>query len=235
MQTVLTGTEDPDISKILLVEDEKDLGEEVQTWLARDGHVVEVVENGQTAIDVLRVTNFDLIILDVMLPGLDGFEVCRQFRARGGTTPLLMLTAQTSVDSREKGLDLGSDDYLCKPFALKELSARVRALLRRTTSGKTNTLTARNITLDSVTRTVTCAGAEVRLEPKEFALLEFFMRNPNHVFGSDALLSRVWASESDVVADTVRCYVKNLRKKLAAAEGPPLIVTIHGLGYRFYP
>ncbi len=194
---------------------------------------MEIVGNGQTAIDLLRVTEFDLIILDLLLPGLGGLELCKQFRASGGTTPILMLTAQTSIDSREKGLDLGADDYLCKPFALKELSARVRALLRRTTAAKTNVLVARNITLDLATRSVTSDGEAVHLEPKEFALLEFFMRNPNHVFASDVLLSRVWESDADIVPDTVRCYVKNLRKKLDQDEGPPLIATIHGLGYRF--
>jgi tetratricopeptide (TPR) repeat protein len=134
---------------------------------------------------------------------------------------------------RERGLDLGADDYLCKPFSLIELSARVRALLRRTTPSKTNTLTIRNITMDLVSRTVTCNGSEVHLEPREFALLEFFMRNPNHVFASDVLLSRVWQSDADIVPDSVRSYIKSLRKKLPVSGDEPLIATIHGLGYRF--
>lgn len=221
------------ISKIALIEDELDLAEEIQTWLARDKHVVEIITNGQTAIDVLRVKEFDLIILDLLLPGLSGFEVCKQFRDRGGITPLIMLTAQSSIENREKGLDLGADDYLCKPFDLKELSARVRALLRRTSNVKTNTVAVRNLTVDLVTRTVLCNGVEVHLEPKEYALLEFFIRNPNHVFAADVLLSRVWASDADVVPDSVRCYVKSLRKKLGSPDGAPLIATVHGLGYRF--
>lgn len=146
---------------------------------------------------------------------------------------MLMLTAQVSIESREKGLDLGADDYLCKPFDMKELSARVRALLRRTTNNKTTTLTARNISVDLVSHAVTCNGSEVHLEAKELALLEFFMRNPNHVFAADVLLRRVWESDADVVPDTVRCYIKNLRQKLPTHGGSPLIATIHGLGYRF--
>src|SRR5690606_18148596 len=158
------------MSKILLVEDESDLAVEVREWLSREKHIVEVVNNGQVASDTLRVTDYDLIILDWQLPGLSGIEVCKTYRSKGGGTPILMLTARTTIDDRETGLDSGADDYLCKPFSLKELSARVRALLRRTSANKSNELVTKDVVLDPQARVVTKAGSAVHLEPKEFAL-----------------------------------------------------------------
>lgn len=220
------------MSKVLLVEDEPDLAKQIKDWLAREHHLVELVDNGQVAADVLRVTQFDLIILDWQLPGLAGIDICKQYRNRGGRTPVLMLTARTAVDDREQGLDAGADDYLCKPFALKELSARIRALLRRASGSGGNTLHCRNIVLDPGARKVTRNGAEVHLEPKEFALLEFLMRNPNVVFSSDALLTRVWESDTAASPDAIRTYVRGLRRKLDDGDTGSIITTVHGLGYR---
>lgn len=217
------------MGKLLLVEDELDLSNQIRDWLQRDHHAVEVIDNGQMASDMLRVTQYDLIILDWQLPGLTGIEVCRQFRSRGGKTPVLMLTARNTVDDREKGLDTGADDYLCKPFHLKELSARVRALIRRAAGATANVLQAGPIQLDPSARRLTKDGVEVHLEPREFALLEFLMRNPNVVFNADALVTRVWESDTEISPDSVRTYIKALRKKLDQKE---LITTLHGLGYR---
>ena len=221
------------ISKIFLVEDEIDLASEIQQWLARDNYIVETESNGQMASNTLRVTEFDLIILDWQLPGLSGVEILREYRSRGGKAPVMMLTAKGTIDDREQGLDSGADDYLCKPFALKELSARVRALIRRASSSKTNMLEAHDIVLDPTSRKVTKAGNTVHLEPKEFDLLEFFMRHPDTVFSADALLTRVWESDTTASPEAIRTYIRGLRKKVGDKDGPKLITTVHGLGYKF--
>jgi DNA-binding response OmpR family regulator len=217
------------MGKLLLVEDESDLSGQIRDWLEREHHTVEVIDNGQMAADTLRVMAYDLIILDWQLPGLTGIEVCKQFRGRGGKTPVLMLTARNAVDDRERGLDSGADDYLCKPFHLKELSARVRALIRRAAGATANVLTAGPVQLDPSARRITKDGVDVHLEPREFALLEFLMRNPNIVFNADALVTRVWETDTEISPDSVRTYIKALRKKLDHKE---LITTLHGLGYR---
>ncbi|MBX9696137.1 MAG: response regulator transcription factor [Cyanobacteria bacterium] len=206
---------------------------EVSEWLSREKYTVETAENGQMASTILRVSDFDVIILDWMLPGKSGVEICKEYRERGGKTPILMLTARTTIDDREHGLDAGADDYLCKPFALKELSARVRALLRRASNSTSNVLLIRNIALDPSARTVTRVGDEVHLEPREFALLEFFMRHPDTIFSADSLITRVWESDADVSIEAIRTYIRGLRKKVDSGDGKPLITTVHGVGYRF--
>ena len=221
------------MSKILLVEDELDLSNQIRDWLTRDHHMVEVADNGETAYHQLRVSKYDVIILDWQLPGLSGLDICKKYRALGGRSPVLMLTARSTVDDKEAGLDAGADDYLCKPFHLKELSARVRALIRRSSGGQAaNVLQLKDIALDPSARRVSKGLAEIRLEPKEFALLEFFLRNRNIVFSADALLDRVWESDTSVSPDSVRTYIKALRKKLDVASEPSIITTVHGLGYR---
>lgn len=221
------------MGKILVVEDEQDLAFQVRDWLSREHHLIEVVHNGRDALDRLRVYKYDAIILDWMLPGMAGVDVCKEFRSKQkGKTPILMLTARSGIDDKEEGLDSGADDYLPKPFQLRELSARVRALLRRASGATSNALSVRNIVVDPSARKVTRDGLEVRLEPKEFALLEFLVRNPNTVFSTEALITRVWESESLVSPDAIRTYVKGLRKKLDTEGQPSLIGTVHGVGYR---
>lgn len=222
------------MSKILLVEDELDLSNQIRDWLAREHHMVETQANGEMAYHQIRVSKYDLIILDWQLPGMSGLEICKQYRSIGGKSPVLMLTARSTIDDREMGLDAGADDYLCKPFHLKELSARVRALIRRSSSGAgaSSTLHLKDISLDPSARRVTRGGADVKLEPKEFALLEFLMRNRNIVFSADALLDRVWESDTSVSPDSIRTYIKGLRKKLDSSGEPSIITTVHGLGYR---
>lgn len=222
------------MSKILLVEDELDLSNQIRDWLTREHYLVETQENGEMAYHQLRVSKYDLIILDWQLPGMTGIEICKQYRSTGGKSPVLMLTARSAIDDREKGLDAGADDYLCKPFHLKELSARVRALIRRSSIATTgvNVLHLKDISLDPSARRVTKGGADVKLEPKEFSLLEFLMRNRNIVFSADALLDRVWESDTSVSPDSIRTYIKALRKKLDNAGETSHITTVHGLGYR---
>ncbi|HEY9789419.1 MAG TPA: response regulator transcription factor [Candidatus Obscuribacterales bacterium] len=220
------------MSKILIVEDEEDLAVQVCDWLTREHHTVEHVANGTEAVDHLAVSKYDVIILDWLLPGLDGIQVCRKYRSMGGKTPILMLTAKSTVEDKEIGLDSGADDYLAKPFHLKELSARVRALVRRTSTSSTTILEAGSIVLDPVARTVTKNGAAIHLERKEFNLLEFLMRNANKTFSAEALLDRVWESGSLASPDAIRTYIKSLRKKIDNPGEQSMITTVHGVGYK---
>jgi two-component system OmpR family response regulator len=174
---------------------------------------------------------YDLVILDWMLPGRSGTEICRDYRARGGSAPILMLTAKAEVDDRAEGLDSGADDYLTKPFHPKEFSARVRALLRRPQSVMAKTLKAADIELDPSQIKVFKAGQQIHLLPKEFALLELFLRYPTQVFSAEALLDRVWNTDSSASLDTVRTYIKTLRKKIDNNPKDSLIRTVHGVGY----
>lgn len=221
------------MSKILIVEDETDLSQQIRDWLEREHYVVDTIEDGSLAWEQLRFVAYDVIVLDWQIPGLSGIEFCRKFRASGGKTPVMMLTARTGIDDRELGLDSGADDYLCKPFHMKELAARIRALLRRGETKVSNELCLSGLLLDPVARKVSKGDLEIHLEPKEFDLLEFFMRHPNTVFNADALLSRVWESSTDMAADSIRTYIRGLRKKLDNKAEASLITTVHGLGYRF--
>jgi two-component system response regulator MprA len=220
------------MAKILVVEDEQDLSGPIQDWLTREQHLVELADNGTEALDKLSVYKFDLIILDLMIPGINGMEVCKRYRAHGGATPILMLTAKAAVEEKEAGLDAGADDYLTKPFHLKELSARVRALLRRHTQSSGSELKAGDLVLDVLARKVTMSGVEIHLVPREFSLLEFFMRHPNQVFSAEALIDRVWQSDTMASPDTIRTYIKILRKKLGIEGKESLIQTVHGVGYK---
>lgn len=220
------------MSKILIVEDEDDLALQVRDWLTREHHTVEHIANGSEAVDQLAVSKYDVIILDWLLPGMDGIEVCRKYRSMGGKTPILMLTAKSAIEDKEKGLDSGADDYLSKPFHLKELSARVRALVRRSSTQSSNVLEAGGIVLDPTSRTVMKNGEPVHLERKEFNLLEFLMRNANKTFSAEALLDRVWESGSMASPDAIRTYIKSLRKKIDCPDKTSLITTVHGVGYK---
>jgi DNA-binding response OmpR family regulator len=217
------------MAKIIVVEDDKDIAEQVKMLLTFEHHTVEALHDGKDASAALRVYDYDVIILDWELPGMHGVDILREFRARGGNTPVLMLTGKSSVDSKEIGLDSGADDYLTKPFELKELAARVRALLRRPAAVKQNVLKVGGLTLDPAKYRVTMGDAPVTLVPKEFALLEFLMRHPGQVFSQEALLNRVWPSESDATEEALRTTMKRLRKKVDPES--QLIKNIHGVGY----
>lgn len=220
------------MAKILLVEDDRALVETVVQCLSGQKHTVEKVYTGKDARDYLLFYQYDLVILDIQLPGESGIELCKEFRNRGNMTPVLMLTGKSSIDDKEAGLDAGADDYLTKPFHVKELLARVRALLRRPGTMTKNTLQIREIELDPAAGTVVSKGKPIKLVPRELALLEFFMRHPNQIFSVQNLLDRVWESSSDATSEAVTTCIKRLRQKLDARDQPSVITTVHGLGYK---
>ncbi|MBZ0187201.1 MAG: response regulator transcription factor, partial [Candidatus Obscuribacterales bacterium] len=181
------------MAKILIVEDETDLAVQIKDWFARDKYLVEIAEDGARALDRLAVYSYDAIVLDWMLPAVEGVEVCRRLRDRGDRTPVIMLTARTAIEDMEYGLDCGADYYLKKPIALRELSASVRAAIRRASdSSISHTLVVGGIELNPVARQVLSNGTQVHLEPREFNLLEFLMRHQNRVFSPESLVDRVW-------------------------------------------
>jgi DNA-binding response OmpR family regulator len=220
------------MAKILVVEDEPDLAGPIRDWLSTENHLVEIVDNGNLAVDYLRVNKYDLIVLDLMLPGMGGMDVCRWFREHAGTTAILMLTAKGSIEDKEAGLDAGADDYLTKPFHLKELAARIRALLRRPAQVSRRSYQIGDLEIDTAKRLVRKQDREVHLLPKEYSLLEFLVRHAGQIFSAEALLERVWASDSSAMPETVRTNIKTLRKKIDTAGRASIISTVHGIGYK---
>ncbi len=223
------------MAKILIVEDDRQLCDLIVDWLTGEGHVPEVVHKGAEGLERLRFYKYDLVILDWELPGLSGVEICREYRMIGGQAPVIMLTGKREVEEKEAGLDSGADDYLTKPFHFKELSARLRALLRRPAGVHRTVLTAGALSLDPSSRRVLLREQEVDLQPKEFALLEFLLRHPNQPFSSEAIVDRVWSSESDASPDTVRIHIMRLRKKIDEDGKESMIRTIHRVGYMLVP
>ena len=219
------------MAKIVVVEDDKDLVNLIKGILSVERHTVDSVHDGHEALTIIQMHPYDLVILDWMLPGRTGTEICKDYRARGGSAPILMLTAKSTIDDRAEGLDSGADDYLTQPFHPKEFSARVRALLRRPQSVMSKTLKAADIELDPGQVKVFKANQEIHLLPKEFALLELFLRYPTQVFSAESLLDRVWNTDSSASLDTVRTYIKTLRKKIDTNPKDSLIRTVHGVGY----
>jgi two-component system OmpR family response regulator len=219
------------VAKILVVEDDKTLCNAIGDYLALDHHSAEFANDGTEAIQRLKLYGYDLVILDWELPGASGVEVLKDFRGRGGTTLVLMLTGRGNITDKEVGLDSGADDYLTKPFHAKELQARVRALLRRPQVLTSSVLKVGDVTLDTSNYVVKRGDEEIRLLPKEFTLLEFMMRHPGRVFAADALLNRVWSDESDATPGALTTCVGRLRKKIDIEGRPSLIRTVHGVGY----
>ena len=219
------------MAKILLVEDDLKLAAAISRALESDLHAVEVVNSGLDGLDRLMNYTFDVAILDWVLPEIPGVAICTQFRAGGGTTPILMLTGKSAIGDISKGLDAGADDYLVKPFNPVELNARVRALLRRLPRFNTSTFNCGDLTLCIKTHRVSRGGEDIHLVPKEFALLEFFMRHPNQVFSTDSLLERVWPADAEVSPSLVKTYIAKLRSKLDRDGDESIIRTVHGLGY----
>lgn len=221
--------------RILVVEDELQLAEAIAASLRREGYAVDVAPDGQSALDRMAITPYDLVTLDLNLPDIDGREVCRLVRTDARfdpTTRILMVTARDDVDDRIAGLDDGADDYLVKPFALRELSARVRTLMRRETTGTDAVLTVGALRLDTARREVSWDGEAVDLTTKEFALLRYFMSHPGEVLSQERLLEHVWDEMVDPFTNTARVTVGTLRRKLTAASGAQLIDTVIGAGYR---
>jgi DNA-binding response OmpR family regulator len=220
------------MAKILIVDDEPELVQVLSDILARDHHLIEVAEDGIEALSFMRGSNYELVILDVMLPGVDGLEVCQTYRSTGGEAAILMLTARSSVDDRALGLDLGADDYLAKPFHNKELLSRVRALLRRNITGRVDqVITMGNLTLNLRTSVVQRNGQEIHLSRKESDLLFFLARRKGVFFSAEQLAQRIWHSNSPPLPDTVRSHIKNLRHKLDLSGEPSTITHVRGYGY----
>ncbi len=221
------------MAKILLVEDDENLCFTMSHWLTVDQrYVVEVVNNGRDGLERVLYGHYDVIVLDLNLPEVDGLEICKQYRAKGGTTPIIMLTGRGSIVDRELGLDTGADDYLSKPFSMKELAARLRAVMRRPATWVPDILKVGNITLNPKSCEVTKNGEPVQLSPIDYALLEFLMRHPEEVFSSDSLLERVWDSDKDATAEALRTSVKRIRKKLDDEGVESIIETVHRVGYK---
>jgi DNA-binding response OmpR family regulator len=220
------------MAKVLVVEDDASLSARLREWLELEHHQAEIVGDGKDALNYLRTYKYDLIILDWHLPSLSGLEVCRHARSHGISTPILMLTGVSDIPDKATALDTGADDYVTKPFHFQELSARLRALLRRQTVQVANILKVGGLVLDPEGHEVTNNGQPVQLLPKEFALLEFLMRHPNQIFSSEALLDAVWLSESEASPNTVRTHMYTLRKKLSAGGNRSPIETVHGVGYK---
>jgi DNA-binding response OmpR family regulator len=220
------------MAKILFVEDDRDLCAKVSEWLARDRHSVETVNNGKEGLSRLRFYKYEMVILDWNLPDLSGLEICREYRNHGGRAPILLLTGKSEVKDKTSGLDAGADDYLTKPFHFEELSSRIKALLRRPAGLVDEVIRVGNLTLEPGSGSVQNGGIPVALLPKEFALLQFLMRHPNQIFSAEALLERIWSSDSDSSANTVRTYMYTLRKKICPKGSAPIIQTVHGIGYK---
>lgn len=218
--------------KILVVDDDPIVSELVCAYLSNPDYVVETAKDGKEAQSLLAVGWFDLIVLDWMLPDTAGIDICREFRARGGRSSILMLTSRGDRYDKAAGLDAGADDYLVKPFEQVEFQARVRALLRRPESWSDKILKVRDVELNTANRKVFRDGKEIVLRPREFALLELLLRHPGQSFTADAIFRRIWETTSSSSVETVRMHVMALRKKLGDTEDKPLIISNRGQGYK---
>ncbi|MHB8510363.1 MAG: response regulator transcription factor [Candidatus Dormibacteria bacterium] len=220
--------------RVLLVDDDQRLLRTVKRGLTEAGFSVDDAADGIEALAAVSTTPFDAIVLDVMLPGdRDGFEVCSELRHRRIKTPVLMLTARDAIEDRVRGLEVGADDYLVKPFAFQELLARLRALTRRHLENRSSILELGPLKLDTSSRTVTVGGERVMVTRKEFAILEYFLHNPGRVLSREQVEEHVWNYDFDRQSNLVEVYVGRIRRKLAAAGMAEAMVTVRGYGYRF--
>jgi heavy metal response regulator len=218
--------------RVLVVEDDQRILDFVRKGLEEEGYAVDVATDGDEALDWPAVVDFDAIVLDVMLPGRDGIDVCRTLRTRGVRTPILMLTARDTVEDRVMGLDSGADDYLVKPFAFAELLARLRALMRREPVLLGTTLEVADLSLDTVTRQASRAGQPIALTNKEYALLEYLMRHPNQVLTRTMIAEHVWNFDFDTGTNVIDVHIRYLRRKIDDPYDLKLIQTVRGAGYR---
>ena len=221
--------------RILVVEDEPAIASAVRSILGGAGHAVDVATSGTEALSWVGTFPYDIFVLDVVLPGIDGFVLCRRIRDAGIGAPILMLTARDALDDRVAGLDQGADDYLVKPFAAAELLARVRALLRRGSSERPPVIQVGDLELDPATMEVRRGGVPVRLTAREFALLEVLARHPGQVFPQDRLIDAVWDADFAAGSNIVEVYIRSLRRKLDDGRRDGIIETVRGAGYRLRP
>jgi two-component system response regulator MprA len=220
--------------KILVVDDERAVRDSLRRALELEGYDIELAVDGSEALTRLTENGEsqpDAVILDVLMPGIDGLEVCRRLRRHGNRVPVLMLTARDEIENRVGGLDAGADDYVTKPFALEELLARVRALLRRASESSEEVLRFADLELDPGTREVRRGGARIELTRTEFALLELFIRNPRQVLTRSIIFERVWGYDFGFASNSLDVYIGYLRRKTEAGERPRLIQTVRGVGY----
>jgi DNA-binding response OmpR family regulator len=218
--------------RILVAEDDPHLGPSLKKGLEASHYAVDLVTDGEEALSVGLAIPYDLIILDIMLPRTDGFEVCRQLRDQKRMTPILFLTALSGVDHRVNGLDLGADDYLIKPFAFRELEARVRALLRRDGPSKTSELRFMDLTLDTRSHEVRRGQRLINLTSKEYILLELLIRNPGQVLSRDMIAEHMWNIDAEHLSNVIDVYIRYLRRKLCEFGEPDVISTVRGFGYQ---
>ncbi|MGE0352900.1 MAG: response regulator transcription factor [Gemmatimonadales bacterium] len=218
--------------RILIVEDDPRLSESVATYLRAAGFAVDTVDDGTRAVTEAAITPYDAVVLDLMLPDMDGIEVCRQLRARGATTRVLMATARDAVEDRIAGLETGADDYIVKPYALGELAARLRALLRRPADSVPVVLSVEDLTLDTGARRARRAGRDIELTTKEFAVLEYLMRHPGRVLTRAQISEHAWDENYDPASNVIDVYIARLRRKIDGSGDSQLLHTIRGAGYR---
>lgn len=218
--------------RILLVEDAIELARALTDGFRKHGFVVDACGDGESALSLATSHPYAAIVLDRMLPKLDGLAVCRTLRAHGSNVPILLLTARDAVDDRVEGLDAGADDYLVKPFAFTELLARTRAMTRRSAATRSNLLRAGDVALDLATGRVTRGDVEIAVSAKELVILTALLRHPGRLLTHAQLVDRAWSMESEVAPEVVRAHIKNLRRKLAIDGRGSVIETVHGMGYR---
>jgi len=218
--------------RILIAEDDPHLGPSLKKGLEDNHYAVDLVTDGEEAVSLALAVAYNLIILDILLPRMDGFEVCRELRNQKRLTPILFLTALSGVDHRVTGLDIGADDYLTKPFAFQELEARVRALLRREGPSKTTELQYMDITLDTRTHEVKRGERQISLTSKEYSLLELLMSNPGLVLSRDMIAEHMWNIDAEHLSNVIDVYIRYLRRKLCENGEPDVISTIRGFGYQ---
>ena len=218
--------------RILVVEDDKKVAAFLQKGLREEQYAVDVCRNGEDAAYEAQVNPYDVIILDIMLPGKDGFTICKELRENNVLTPILMLTAKDSLEDKVIGLSEGADDYLTKPFSFDELLARIRALLRRSQDYKTGTLKVADLELDPLRRTVQRAGTPITLSGKEYALLEYLMRNKGIILSQSKIIDHVWDRNYDGTSNLINVYINHLREKIDKDAKVKLIKTVRGQGYK---
>lgn len=219
--------------RILIIEDEESLAKNISDILTKEGYLAEVAPDGEQGLDKGLSGDFNLIVLDILLPKLNGYEVLRELRRQKNATPVLILTIKNSVENRVEGLDSGADDYLIKPFAIPELLARIRTLLRRNSQDKTATLEADNLVLDTIKREATVNGKKINLTPKEYSILELLLYNKNRVLSRLSIAEYVWGDNFDLFSMTnfVDVHIKNIRKKIDEYSDEKIIKTVRGIGF----
>ena len=218
--------------RILVIEDERRIARAIKEGLEQESYAVNVAHDGEEGYNTARADEYDLIVLDVMLPGMDGYEVCKKLRAENNHTIILMLTAKDQDCDIVHGLDTGADDYLAKPFSFAVLLARIRALLRRPHDALGELLCVGDVTLDPAAKRVTRAGTTIQLSAKEFAILEYMMRNPGKILSKNNIMTHVWDFNADILPNTVEVFITYLRAKIDKPfDAPPLIHTVRGFGY----